>query len=212
MKVSHEQSGCSERFYVELNDLISWTHKFSVMVGAGISIVRCLLVLAEESSEPLKTISRKLARDVERGETISRTMSKPEYGFPAYLIAFVRSGEVGGVLDETLAHASKALQSQKCLLAAEDKYRRAQLSHLCRTWSSLLASGVTILTICDTLSQVHPDFSYMLEAKQGIKDGIQIGKLLEGHLPETLIQMITIGEETGSLDSMLEKAAELYKE
>ena len=86
-----------------------------------------------------------------------------------------------------------------------------------RTLSTLLTSGVPILQAMETVAgAVANDIlsEAILNARTAIREGERIGDPLEksGLFPPMVVQMITIGEETGALDQMLEKIADFYEQ
>ncbi len=88
---------------VGLKDLSIFCRQFATMINAGVSLVRCLDVLEQQSSNPnLKEIIRDIEKEVEGGATLSRSMAKFPRVFSELAVGLVRAGEVGGVLDETL--------------------------------------------------------------------------------------------------------------
>jgi type IV pilus assembly protein PilC len=88
---------------VKLRDLSLFCRQFSTMMNAGVSLIRCLTVLEQQStSYKLKTIIRDLQQEVEAGEALSKAMMRHSRIFSNLFIGLVRAGEVGGVLDETL--------------------------------------------------------------------------------------------------------------
>ncbi len=88
---------------VGLKDLAIFCRQFSTMINAGVSLVRCLDVLEQQtSSVGLKEIIRDIQSEVEGGATLSKSMTKYPRVFSELACGLVRAGEVGGVLDETL--------------------------------------------------------------------------------------------------------------
>lgn len=88
---------------VALKDLSIFCRQFATMINAGVSLVRCLDVLEQQSSSPrLKEIIRDIEMEVQGGATLSRSMAKFPRVFSNLSTGLVRAGEVGGVLDETL--------------------------------------------------------------------------------------------------------------
>ncbi len=88
---------------VKLKDLSIFARQFSTMINAGVSLVRCLSVLSEQTaSARLKQVIHDLQNEVEAGATLSSAMNKHPKVFSNLAIGLVRAGEVGGVLDETL--------------------------------------------------------------------------------------------------------------
>ncbi len=88
---------------VKLVDLAQFCRQFATMINAGVSLVRCLSVLQEQTSNPsLKAIINDIRLEVEGGNTLSGAMAKYPRTFSNLAVGLVRAGEVGGVLDETL--------------------------------------------------------------------------------------------------------------
>jgi len=88
---------------VGLKDLSIFCRQFATMINAGVSLVRCLDVLEQQTnSVNLKEIIREIQSEVEGGATLSRSMAQYPRVFSNLAIGLVRAGEVGGVLDETL--------------------------------------------------------------------------------------------------------------
>jgi type IV pilus assembly protein PilC len=101
-----------ERFQkVKLTELSIFCRQFSTMIDAGVSLVRCLDVLAEQNSSPkLKKIIHDLKLEVEAGNMLSKAMSKYPGTFSNLFIGLIRAGEVGGVLEESLQRLSTFLE------------------------------------------------------------------------------------------------------
>lgn len=88
---------------VKGKDLAIFCRQFSTMMNAGVTLIRCLTVLEQQSSSyKLKEIIRDLQQQVEAGESLSKSMARFPNVFNDLFIGLVRAGEVGGVLDETL--------------------------------------------------------------------------------------------------------------
>ena len=87
---------------VGLRHLSIFCRQFATMINAGVSLVRCLDVLEQQTDSPrLKEIIRDIEVEVESGATLSRSMAKFPRVFTNLAVGLVRAGEVGGVLDET---------------------------------------------------------------------------------------------------------------
>jgi len=88
---------------VKLSDLSIFCRQFATMINAGVSLVRCLDVLEQQTMNVnLKAVIRDIQSEVEGGATLSRAMGKHPHVFSNLAVGLVRAGEVGGVLDETL--------------------------------------------------------------------------------------------------------------
>jgi type IV pilus assembly protein PilC len=96
---------------VSLNELSIFCRQFSTMIDAGVSLVRCLSVLQEQSqSAKLRSILADIQVEVEAGQTLSTAMLKHPGTFKPLFIGLVRAGEVGGVLEESLQRLSQFLE------------------------------------------------------------------------------------------------------
>lgn len=96
---------------IKANDLAIFCRQFSTMIDAGVSLVRALDVLGEQTQNPkLKRILREIQAEVESGQTLSRSMQKYPKVFSNLFIGLVRAGEVGGVLEESLQRLSHFLE------------------------------------------------------------------------------------------------------
>jgi len=99
---------------VKLSDLSVFCRQFSTMIDAGVSLVRCLAVLSEQSVNPkLKRIINDLQAEVEAGQMLSKAMSKYPTVFSNLFIGLIRAGEVGGVLEESLQRLSMFLEKDQ---------------------------------------------------------------------------------------------------
>lgn len=83
------------------------------------------------------------------------------------------------------------------------------------TFAILNSSGINVINALDIVGKVLENKYVerkLIQAKEDVKRGNQIGKTIEdlNVFPQMLTQMITIGEETGTLEEILIKTAEYY--
>ncbi|MGQ9732383.1 MAG: type II secretion system F family protein, partial [Candidatus Zipacnadales bacterium] len=105
------RGGFRLRKKVSLRDLSIFCRQFATMINAGVSLVRCLDVLEQQTnSVNLKEIIRDIQTEVEGGATLSRSMAQYPRVFSNLAIGLVRAGEVGGVLDDTLDRLATFLE------------------------------------------------------------------------------------------------------
>lgn len=91
------------------------------------------------------------------------------------------------------------------------------LARMTQTLSSLLNSSVPILQALDVTSQVVDNRvveEVLITAKKDVEQGESLAKPMEAHwfFPNLIIQMIKVGEASGSLDEMLKKASDIYEQ
>ncbi len=93
---------------------------------------------------------------------------------------------------------------------------KATVSRWARTFSSMFSAGVPMVEALDSVAGAAGNHVFM-EATMKIKTQVATGSSLAvclqgaGVFPNMLIQMVSIGEESGSLDSMLSKVADYYE-
>ncbi|MFT4029929.1 MAG: type II secretion system F family protein [Protaetiibacter sp.] len=88
---------------VKLKDLAVLSRQAATMVSAGLSLLKALSILAEQTeNKKLKTTLTAVARDVEVGYGFSDALAKHPRVFPPLMVNMVRAGETGGFLDGAL--------------------------------------------------------------------------------------------------------------
>lgn len=97
---------------VGLKDLAVMSRQMATMISAGLSLIRTLGILAQQTEN--KELARVLAivrSDVESGSSLSESLVKHPTVFPPLMIHLVRSGETGGFLDSALNGAADNLEA-----------------------------------------------------------------------------------------------------
>jgi type IV pilus assembly protein PilC len=88
---------------VKLKDLAIMSRQMATMIGSGLSLLRTLNIIAEQTeNKKLATIMGRLRDEVETGVSISDAMRQHAEVFPPLMINMVRAGETGGFLDAAL--------------------------------------------------------------------------------------------------------------
>jgi type IV pilus assembly protein PilC len=95
--------------------------------------------------------------------------------------------------------------------------RKIAVARFCRTLSTLLASGVSILEALDITARTSGNAVVeegILTTRKSIERGETIAEPLKktAVFPSMVVQMIGVGEATGALDTMLAKIADFYEE
>ncbi len=95
--------------------------------------------------------------------------------------------------------------------------RKIAVARFCRTLSTLLASGVSILEALDITAKTAGNAvveESVLTTRKSIERGETIAQPLKetAVFPSMVVQMIGVGEATGALDTMLAKIADFYEE
>lgn len=94
---------------------------------------------------------------------------------------------------------------------------KAAISRYARTLSTMFAAGVPLVEALESVAGATGNIVYELAVLQ-IRDEVSTGQRLQvamentNRFPNMVIQMIAVGEESGSLDEMTAKVADFYEE
>jgi len=95
--------------------------------------------------------------------------------------------------------------------------RKAAIARWCRTLSTMFAAGVPLVESLDSVAGAAGNYVYYAATKQ-IQSEVSTGTNLtaamtnSGVFPNMVLQMVAIGEESGSLDAMLSKVADFFEQ
>jgi type IV pilus assembly protein PilC len=97
-----------------------------------------------------------------------------------------------------------------------DLIKKSSVAKFARTLGTLLKSGVPILEALDTVAKTAGNKvveDVILTARASIREGQGITEPLKknGVFPPMVVQMVSVGEETGKIDEMLMRAADFYE-
>ncbi|GAB4067604.1 type II secretion system F family protein [Angustibacter speluncae] len=98
---------------VKLKDLAIMARQFATMINSGLSLLRSLTILAEQTeSKGLKTALTGVRNDVETGQSLSTALAQHPRVFPPLMINMCRAGEVGGFLDAVLLQIAENYEAE----------------------------------------------------------------------------------------------------
>ncbi|HFE31822.1 MAG TPA: type II secretion system F family protein [Gammaproteobacteria bacterium] len=98
-----------------------------------------------------------------------------------------------------------------------DIITKATIARFARTLSTMFAAGMPLVEAMETVANASGNQVYT-EAILGMRDEVATGQQINvamkatGLFPNMVVQMLAIGEETGSVDAMLSKVADFYEE
>lgn len=137
-------------------------------------------------------------------------------------LVFIVGGIVGGVygLKKWAATPSGTIAIDKLLLqlpAIGNTMRKIAVARFTRTLGTLLSSGVPILDAMEIVAKSSGNWVVeqgILQARAKIAEGKNMAEPLGETkvFPSMVVQMIAVGEQTGALDTMLNKIADFYEE
>lgn len=139
---------------VSLKDLAVMSRQLSTMVDAGLSLLRALTILSEQTEN--KTLARTLETvrtQVEGGASLSEALGRQGNIFPPIMVHLVRAGETGGFLDQSLDSIAATFES-------DVKLRQTIKSAM--TYP-MVVLGIAVVAVIAMLIFIVPIFKTMFE-------------------------------------------------
>jgi type IV pilus assembly protein PilC len=98
---------------VTLKDLAVMSRQMATMISAGLSLLRALSILSEqtENKEFAKVLGH-VRNDVEAGSALSDAMAREPEIFPPLMMNMIRAGEVGGFLESSLLSVANNYEAE----------------------------------------------------------------------------------------------------
>ena len=95
-------------------------------------------------------------------------------------------------------------------------FNQAFVATFCKTMSTLLAAGVSVLEVLDILAGMTGNDvikSAVIQTRENIVEGsnISLSMAAAGFFPNMVVKMVQVGEESGSLPRVLERASSHYE-
>jgi type IV pilus assembly protein PilC len=101
---------------VKASELAVFSRQLSTMISSGMSILRALYVLEEQTeSKFLKETIVQVRKDVEAGLSLSDAMRRHPKVFNPLFVAMTQAGEMGGVLESALMRVADQLEKDASL-------------------------------------------------------------------------------------------------
>ncbi|MBV9927838.1 MAG: type II secretion system F family protein, partial [Acidobacteria bacterium] len=96
---------------VKAKDLAIFTRQFSVMIDAGLPLVQCLEILAQQQeNKNFQMVLTQTRQDVEEGSTLAAAMARHPKTFDSLFVNMIEAGEAGGILDLILQRLSTYIE------------------------------------------------------------------------------------------------------
>src|SRR3954454_5698502 len=98
---------------VKLKDLAVMSRQFATMINSGLSLLRALTILTEQTENPeLARVLSEVRNEVETGSALSAALGKYPKVFPPLMTNMTRAGEVGGFLDSVLLQIAENYEAE----------------------------------------------------------------------------------------------------
>lgn len=101
---------------VDSGSLVVFTRQLSTMVDSGVSLLRALYILEEQTEdELLKQVISDVRDDIEAGSSLGDALDKHPTVFNELYVAMVQAGEAGGILEDSLRRIALQLEKDASL-------------------------------------------------------------------------------------------------
>ena len=98
---------------IKLKDLAIMSRQFAVMINSGLSLLRALSILTDQTeNKELARILGEVRNDVETGTALSAGLNKHPKAFPPLMVNMIMAGEVGGFLDTVLLQIAENYEAE----------------------------------------------------------------------------------------------------
>jgi type IV pilus assembly protein PilC len=164
---------------VKLKDVAVFSRQFATMINSGLSLIRSLAILAEQTeNQELARVIGEVRLDVEKGVSLSAAISKHPKVFSRLYIAMVRSGEIGGVLDAVLMRLADTIEKQ---VELRRKIRSAMTYPIVALGICVLIASAMLLFIVPQFKAIYADLGGQLPLPTRIL--ISASDLMKSYFP-----------------------------
>jgi type IV pilus assembly protein PilC len=173
---------------VKGKDLAVFARQFATMTSSGMSLLRSLAILEEQTTAAaLKRAVGEVRTDVASGISLSASMGKQGKVFPRLMVAMIRAGETGGMIDSALEQIADSLE--------KDTELRGKIKSAL-TYPAIVLS-FTFVLIAAVLIFIVPIFEAMFKNLGGKLPGITQFLVTASHNMYWIGQLaLTIGIST----------------
>jgi type IV pilus assembly protein PilC len=171
---------------VKLKDLAVFSRQFATMINSGLSLLRALTILTEQTeNKKLAQVIGEVRNDVEAGTALSAAMAKHKEIFPPLMVNMSKAGEIGGFLDSVLLQIASNYEAEVKL---RGKIKSAMTYPTVVLCIAILAVTGMLLFIVPTFANMFKELGGSLPAPTKILVGIS--HLLKVGFPVLIILAI----------------------
>lgn len=148
---------------VGTKDLVTFTRLFATMIDAGLPLVQCLEILAnQQTNKHFAVVLKDIKSAVEQGAAFSEALKRHPKVFDDLFVNLVHAGEVGGILDSIMNRLSVYLEKRQKLV----RQVRGALVYP----AVVIVIAIAVMTVL--LTFVIPAFENMFKDFGGGKDNL----------------------------------------
>ncbi|GAB2694282.1 type II secretion system F family protein [Thalassiella azotivora] len=173
---------------VKLKDLAIMSRQFATMISSGLSLMRALTILAEQTeSTGLAKVLGEVRQDVETGAALSVALAKHPNVFPPLMVNMCRAGEVGGFLDTVLLQLADNFEAEVKL---RGKIKSAMTYPVVVLIMAVLAVGGMLIFIVPVFAKMFDDFGGELPAPTKVL--VFLSEQMAWFAPTTVVTLVVL--------------------
>ena len=172
---------------VKLKDLAILSRQFATMINSGLSLLRALTILCEQTdNKELQRVLLLVRTDVETGSALSQALAKhsPDI-FPPLMVNMIKAGEVGGFLDSVLLQVAENFEAEVKL---RGKVKSAMTYPVVVFIMAILMCSAMLLFIVPRFGKMYKDLGGELPAPTKIL--ITLSTIMKWSAPFVIIGFI----------------------
>jgi len=147
---------------IRTRDIVIFTRQLATMIDAGLPIVQCLEILAQQSdNKKLRKVIFQIKEEVEAGSTFTDALRKHNKLFDDLYVNMVAAGEVGGILD-TILHRLAAYMEKAMKLIA--KIKGAMIYPATIITVAVIVTAVLLIYVIPVFAELFSSFGQALPA------------------------------------------------
>ena len=171
---------------VKLKDLAIFSRQFATMINSGLSLLRALNILTEQTeNKTLAKILGEVRNDIETGNALSSAMAKHPKVFPPLMVNMTKAGEVGGFLDSVMLQIAENYEAEVRL---RGKVKAAMTYPVVVFVMAILMCMVMLIFIVPVFAKMFEDLGSTLPAPTRIL--VWLSGLLTTLMPILIVAMI----------------------
>lgn len=140
---------------LKVKDISIYCRQFASILKAGMPLIKCLNMLADQTENKiLRTITNEVKEEVQKGSSLSHSMSMHDKKLPSILINMVAAGEASGTLDHSLEVMAEHFEKEH---KTQQKVKNAMRY-------PIIVCFVAIIVVIIMLTVVVPTFMAMFQS------------------------------------------------
>jgi type IV pilus assembly protein PilC len=161
---------------IKLKDLAVFSRQFATMINSGLSLLRALTILAEQTeNKKLAGVVGQVRTEVEQGAALSAALGRHPKVFSRLYVSMVKAGEVGGFLDKVLLDLASSIEKE---VELRGKVRSAMTYPVVVFVLVILIVTAMLLFIVPTFeklyAQLHGELPWLTQLLINVSKGMRI--------------------------------------